>query len=63
MSDPTKETPEMSTAPAPPIGAEALVERAFEALIGSLELASMHLGERLGLYAALDEAGPSTSGE
>jgi SAM-dependent methyltransferase len=64
VSDPTKETQEMSTtAPASPIGAEALVERAFEALIGSLELASMHLGERLGLYAALDEAGPCTSGE
>ena len=53
-----------TTAPtAAPIGADALVERAFEALIGSLELASMHVGERLGLYAALDEAGPSTSGE
>ena len=53
-----------TTAPtAAPIGADALVERAFEALIGSLELASMHVGERLGLYAALDDAGPSTSGE
>lgn len=54
----------MSTATAaPPIGADALVERAFEAMIGSLELAAMHIGERLGLYATLDEAGPSTSAE
>lgn len=45
------------------IGAEALVERTFGALLGSLELAAMHVGERLGLYAALDAAGPSTSAE
>jgi SAM-dependent methyltransferase len=64
MTDPTKETPDMSTATAaPPIGADALVERTFEALIGGLELAAMHIGERLGLYAALDEAGPSTTAE
>jgi SAM-dependent methyltransferase len=48
---------------AAPIGADALVERTFEALLGSLELACMHVGERLGLYAALDTAGPSTSAE
>ena len=48
---------------AAPIGADALVERTFGALLGSLELACMHVGERLGLYAALDAAGPSTSGE
>jgi SAM-dependent methyltransferase len=46
-----------------PIGAEALVERTFGALLGALELATMHVGERLGLYAALDAAGPSTSAE
>ena len=55
----------MSTGPtaSAPIGAEALVERTFEALIGSLELAAMHIGERLGLYATLDADGPSTSAE
>ena len=65
MTDPTEETPDMSTTEttAAPIGADALVERTFGALIGALELASMHIGERLGLYAALDAAGPSTSGE
>ncbi|HEX2502611.1 MAG TPA: class I SAM-dependent methyltransferase [Miltoncostaeaceae bacterium] len=52
-----------TTATTTPIGADALVERTFAALLGSLELASMHIGERLGLYAALDEAGPSTSAE
>lgn len=65
MTDPTEETPDMSTTDtaAAPIGADALVERTFGALIGALELASMHIGERLGLYAALEAAGPSTSGE
>jgi SAM-dependent methyltransferase len=65
VSDATKEAPDMSTTetPAAPIGADALVERAFGALVGSLELACMHVGERLGLYAALDAAGPSTSAE
>jgi SAM-dependent methyltransferase len=65
MTDPSKETPDMTTAEttAAPIGADALVERTFGALLGSLELACMHVGERLGLYAALDAAGPSTSGE
>jgi SAM-dependent methyltransferase len=52
-----------TTTPAAPIGSDALAERTFEALIGALELASMHIGERLGLYAALDAAGPSTSAE
>ena len=65
MTDPTEETPDMSTTEttAAPIGADALVERTFGALIGALELAAMHIGERLGLYAALDAAGPSTSSE
>ncbi len=65
MTDPTEETPDMSTTEttAAPIGADALAERIFGALIGALELASMHIGERLGLYAALDAAGPSTSVE
>jgi SAM-dependent methyltransferase len=64
VTDPTEETPDMSTtATTTPIGADALVERTFAALLGSLELASMHIGERLGLYAALDQAGPSTSAE
>jgi SAM-dependent methyltransferase len=53
----------MSATMPQPIGAEALVERTFGALIGSLELAAMHVGERLGLYSTLDADGPATSAE
>ncbi len=52
----------MSTT-APLHDSEALGERLFGALIGTLELACVHLGDRLGLYAALDEGGPQTSAE
>ncbi len=40
---------------------DALVERLFEATIGTLELFGVHLGVRLGLYAALVETGPINS--
>ena len=36
---------------------DALVERLFESTIGTLELFSVHLGWRLGLYRALRDAG------
>jgi hypothetical protein len=36
---------------APEEASAALAERAFEALVGSLELATMHVGDRLGLSA------------
>jgi 2-polyprenyl-3-methyl-5-hydroxy-6-metoxy-1,4-benzoquinol methylase len=39
----------------------AVMERLFESLLGSLELATVHLGAQLGLYAALAE--PSTAAE
>lgn len=42
---------------------EAFVERLFEATLGALDLYAVHLGDRLGLYAALHERGPSTSAE
>ena len=42
--------------PAP--AAEALVERLFDATVDALELLSIHLGTRLGLYHALRDAGP-----
>jgi SAM-dependent methyltransferase len=42
---------------------DALVERLFQATIGTLELFSVHLGWRLGLYRALAEGGPSTADE
>ena len=42
---------------------EALVERLFTAVIDTLEVASVHLGGRLGLYRALAEGGDATSAE
>jgi protein-L-isoaspartate O-methyltransferase len=42
---------------------EALVERLFEATLGTLELFSVHLGWRLGLYEALRDAAPLSPGE
>jgi SAM-dependent methyltransferase len=42
---------------------DALVERLFEAALGGLELFSVHLGWRLGLYETLASAGPLTAAE
>jgi SAM-dependent methyltransferase len=42
---------------------EALVERLFGAVINTLEVASVHLGGRLGFYRALADSGDATSGE
>src|SRR3954471_8461826 len=44
----------------PASASEALVERLFDATVDALELLSVHLGTRLGLYAALRDAGPLT---
>jgi SAM-dependent methyltransferase len=40
-----------------------LVERIFAASIGALEIASIHIGDRLGCYRSLDEEGPATPAE
>ncbi len=42
---------------------EALAERLFGATIATLELASVHLGGRLGLYRSLADKGDATSAE
>jgi SAM-dependent methyltransferase len=42
---------------------EALAERLFAATIGTLEIASVHVGGRLGFYRALAEGGDATPGE
>ncbi|MGQ0623655.1 MAG: class I SAM-dependent methyltransferase [Sporichthyaceae bacterium] len=47
--------------PEPTFSAEALSERLFEATVGALELFGVHLGVRLGLYAALARTGPIAS--
>ncbi len=42
---------------------EALVERVFGSSIGLMELLSIYVGERLGLYRALAEGGAATAPE
>jgi hypothetical protein len=42
---------------------DALVERLFGAVIGTLEVASIHLGGRLGFYRALADDGDATPAE
>ena len=41
---------------------DALVGRLFEAALGSFDLLGVYLGDRLGLYRALADSGPLTSG-
>jgi len=43
--------------------AEAFVGRLFEAGLGSFDLLSVYIGDRLGLYSLLAEIGPVTPGE
>jgi 2-polyprenyl-3-methyl-5-hydroxy-6-metoxy-1,4-benzoquinol methylase len=51
----------------PPAGqgdrAAALAERLFKDAVGALELYTVYLGERLGLYRALADGGPATPAE
>ncbi|MEO8475426.1 MAG: class I SAM-dependent methyltransferase [Actinomycetota bacterium] len=42
---------------------EALAERLFGALLGAIDIQTVYLGDRLGLYTALAEGGPTTSTE
>jgi SAM-dependent methyltransferase len=42
---------------------EALVDRLFRDALGSLELFTVYIGERLGLYRAMRDDGPSTPAE
>ncbi len=46
-----------------PYSGEALVGRLFDQTLGALELLNVYIGERLGLYRALDGAGPATAAE
>jgi 2-polyprenyl-3-methyl-5-hydroxy-6-metoxy-1,4-benzoquinol methylase len=51
---------------APPPGGDrtaALADRLFQDAVGALELYTVYLGERLGLYRALADDGPATSSE
>ncbi|HEX2037131.1 MAG TPA: hypothetical protein VHS99_23375 [Chloroflexota bacterium] len=40
---------------------DALAGRLFQAMLGTMDLLSMYLGDRLGLYRALAEAGPASA--
>src|SRR4029077_20367427 len=42
---------------------DALVERLFGSTLGAMDVASVYLGVRLGLYRALADRGPSSSAE
>jgi SAM-dependent methyltransferase len=46
-----------------PTQTDALVERVFAATISTLEIAAIHIGERLGFYRSLDREGPATPAE
>src|SRR5262245_18134887 len=52
-----------SAVEAPPAQTEELVERLFTAAIDTLEIASVHIGGRLGHYRALADGGEATPGE
>jgi 2-polyprenyl-3-methyl-5-hydroxy-6-metoxy-1,4-benzoquinol methylase len=43
--------------------ADALVERIVEATIGMMDVMSVYLGDRLGLYRALHDSGPATASD
>jgi hypothetical protein len=45
----------------PDDSAAVLADRLFHDVIGALELFTVYLGERLGLYRALDKDGPATA--
>ena len=49
--------------PSPADPAAALAGRLFQDMVGALELFTVYLGERLGLYQALGSGGPATSTE
>jgi len=53
----------MTTDSGPPDPAAALADRLFHDVLGALELFTVYLGERLGLYRALAGDGPATSAE
>jgi SAM-dependent methyltransferase len=42
---------------------DALVGRIFQSVLGAIDLFNIYLGDRLGLYRALADGGPSTSAE
>jgi 2-polyprenyl-3-methyl-5-hydroxy-6-metoxy-1,4-benzoquinol methylase len=60
---PSEDDPDTMTAEGQPGAAETLARRLFADALGALELYTVYVGERLGLYQALAEGGPATSAE
>lgn len=65
LENPTSPGPasDLMTTPRPDAPAEQVAERIFAAALGTMELLTVHLGDRLGWYRALAEFGPLTSVE
>lgn len=53
----------MTTATSPDARRDELVERLFSSALGAMDLLCVYLGDRLGMYRALADTGPSTSAE
>jgi SAM-dependent methyltransferase len=53
----------MTTARSADTRRDELVERLFGSALGAMDLLCVYLGDRLGMYKALADAGPSTSAE
>jgi SAM-dependent methyltransferase len=53
----------MTTEASPEARRDELVERLFGSALGAMDLLCVYVGDRLGLYRALADAGPSTSAE
>lgn len=49
--------------PQPTEQRDALVARLFQSILGTMDLFTVYMGDRLGLYRALAEAGPATVAE
>src|SRR5690242_2688000 len=62
VTEPVKAA-DAQAAPATSTAAEALVERLFGAVLATIDVQSAYLGDRLGYYRALADAGPLTSSE
>ena len=61
--EPAEAMPTAEDSPADVDRTEALQERLFGNAVGALELYTIYLGERLGLYQALAESGAATSSQ
>jgi SAM-dependent methyltransferase len=53
----------MTIAAEPEQARDALVERLFDAALGAFDLMGVYLGDRLGLYRAMADAGPLTAND